>query len=217
MTSLLAPIGQLSINAYELAYIRSPIILVDGIAKFQGGYMPIIELTEFLNVLSIIENTVTIGNPLKDMYGAFQVQGGTTLLQYSNAEYPFQNAATAVNYQMKQPNQIVFEMLTPFKKSMDLFNQLPIMTVLIQALERHRALGGYYMLLTPSKVYTSCLLNGITQVDYAAGEQLQMAWMWAFSEPLLTEEAVEKAYNDTMDKIANKLPDSASNFFSSLF
>ena len=210
------PIGQLSIGAYELVYMRSPIILVDGIATFQGGYMPIIELTEFLNVLSIIESTVTTGSPLKDMYGTFQVQGGTTLLQYANGEYPFQNVATAVNYQMKLPNQIVFEMLTPFKKSMDLFNQLPIMTVLIQALERHRAMGGYYMLLTPSKIYTSCLLNAITQVDYMSDQQLQMAWMWSFTEPLLTEEAAEKAYNDVMDKIANKLPE-AGNFFSSLF
>ena len=217
MTSPLLPIGQLSIDSYELAFLRSPIILVDGIASFQGGYMPIIELTEFLNVLDIIKNVVTTGSPLKDMYGVFQVQGGTTLLQYANGEYPFQNVATAVNYQIKLPNQIVFEMLTPFKKFGDPFNQLPIMTVLIQALERHRAMGGYYMLLTPSKIYTSCLLNAITQVDYESDKQLQMAWMWAFTEPLLTEEAAEKAYSDIMDKIAGKLPDSTSNFFSSLF
>jgi len=44
-----------------------------------------------------------------------------------------------------------------------------------------------------------------------------MAWIWAFKEPLLTEEAAEKAYNDTMDKIANKLPTSTSDFFSGLF
>lgn len=217
MTPPLLPIGKLSIDSYELAYIRSPIILRGGIADFQGGYMPIIELTEFLNVLEAIRNTVLTGSPLKDMYGAFQVQGGTSLLQYASGEYPFQNAATAVNYQMKMPNQIVFEMLTPFKKSMDLFNQLPVMTVLIQALERHRALGGYYMLLTPSKIYTSCILESITQADYDVGSQLQMAWMWAFKEPLLTEEAAEKAYNDTMDKIANKLPNSVSDFFSGLF
>lgn len=216
MISNLPIIGFNGLRPYELAYQRSPIILRDGIAKQAGGYLPIIFLTEFSAVIEFIKSSVTGGDPLAELYAIFNIQGGTSLLQFASAEYPFMNAQTAVNFQMQMPNTIIFEMLTPFKKRGDIFLQLPLMTALIQTLKRHKELGGYFMLLTPSYIYPSCILDSIIQIEYQSNVQLQLAWQWAFKEPLLTENQAEIAYNTAMDKIEGKTPAAAINWFNEL-
>ena len=193
--------------AYSLAFECNPIILTDGISDVMGGFMPISLLTQ------------AGGIPLKpsEFWAQYRIQAGTTLLSFSTGEYPFYNAVTAANTQMRNSDIIEFLMITPNRNGGELELQLARMTVLRQTLEKHQKKGGTFLLLTPSKIYENALFENASMVSYEEEMQLQMGWILSFRVPLIDTEDAATIYNDSMRKLAGQLPLVEPTFFETLF
>ena len=173
-------------EAFKLANQVSPIILTNGIATLiPGGVLPIVAITEglgFQTLTSLISN-----GSLPDQYFANYrpVQGGT-LMKNEVAQYPFFTQQIAANAQIQQPLNISMLMYCPAGKSTPFSVKLALMSALKSLLDVHTSQGGTYTVVTPTRIYTNCLLTQIADVSDGQTNQSQWAYQWDFVQPLLT-------------------------------
>jgi hypothetical protein len=187
--------------AYQLAFECSPIILTGGVAQFLGGMLPIIAITESLNFFDgLLGGSADTG--LENFFAHFEPAPGASLLVNEYGRYPFANQSVAANAVIGQPLKVSMKMTA---KINGMFGRLAIMSALQKTIELHSNLGGTYTVVTPSYIYTNCLLNNLVCVS-DVGSKSQVIWQWDFEQPLLTEQCAAVAYNGMMGNIANAVP-----------
>ncbi len=193
--------------AFQLAYQVSPIILNNGIASGFGveGMLPIVVLTESI---SIVNGLLTGSFPtsLDDAFAQFLPLPGATLISNQIGMYPFANQQVAANAIIAQPLTVSLLMRCPVKDTGGYVAKIATITALQTALSQHNAAGGTYTIVTPSFVYTNCILVNMQDVTGGEGRQPQIDWQLDFVKPLITLAQATQAYNAQMTQAAAGLP-----------
>ena len=170
-----------------------------------GGALPIVALTETtLGILSGIAgagsnplagalNSVTgllsgsgIDQTLDRFFARFMAMPGGTLINNQAATYPFANQAVAANAIIAQPLNVSLKMLCPVKTPAGYPIKLATITALQGTLAQHNNQGGLYSVVTPSYIYTNCIMTGMRDVSAGETKQAQYAWQLDFFQPLVT-------------------------------
>lgn len=176
---------------WKTAFELSPIFLTGGnswISQTVGSTVPIILLTEPLSIISSLAS----GGENKELDGFFAhwvPLSGTTIIDNQVATYPFANQGVAANAVIAQPLQVSMQMICPVKAPFGYPLKLATFTILQQQLADHSRSGGTYTVLTPSYMYTNCLLTRVVDVSGGESNQRQHTWQFDFIQPLLTVES----------------------------
>lgn len=209
--------------AWKLAYQISPILLTGGIATNLGGALPIVALTEGANFLGSL---LSRGSNIEmDMFFAnYQPMAGGTLINNQIATYPFANQNVAANAIIAQPLNISMAMLCPAKTApvisgpdfgglqQDIVvpllggysSKLAIMMALQNTLAQHNNQGGTYTIVTPSYIYTYCVMTGMRDISaLSEHKQAQFIWQLDFVQPLVSIQSAQTALNGLMQKLTN--------------
>jgi len=173
-------------TAFQLAFELSPIILTYGVAdKIPGQMLPILALTEAGNLpLGLLGGSGPLD--LDNYFAHYVPLPGSTLIDQEIANYPFANQAVAANSVVTKPLNISFQMIAPAKGPLGYLSKLPIIMMLQKTLEVHNSTGGTYMILTPSFIYTNCLMTTMRDTSQGATHQVQNTWQLDFVKPLIT-------------------------------
>ena len=186
--------------AWQLAIESSPIVLTNGIATAMGGALPIIALTESAN---FVQSLLSGNNPLnpEQFFARWSVLAGGTLIANQVATYPSGNQAIAANDIIVQPKTVSMLMMCPAQGDFGYYLKLATITALVKSLEQHINLGGTFSVITPSYIYTDCLLTNLSDFSGAGSNQIQYAYRWDFFRPLLTLEEAQLAASGLLAKI----------------
>lgn len=195
-------------QAFKLAFEISPILLIDGIASdIPGGVMPIAVLTEGLSVADGLLH----GEIGKGPTAAFTPMAGTTLIQQDIGNLNFYNQVTAANAVVRRPNRVVMQMLRPASTEDGGYaTKVMTFTALKLALDMHNQQGGSYTVMTPSFIYTRCLLRSMVDTSGFSeqNKQVQYLWQLEFEQPLITLEQVDSVLGGLMSKFDSGIPSS---------
>jgi hypothetical protein len=186
----------------KLGYQISPIILTNGLASAASplGMLPIVAITEAINFTAGLLSGADIG--LDDFFANFVALPGSTMLNNAVGTYPFANQAVAANAIITEPLNISMMMLCPVRASSGGFaTKLATMMLLQAALEKHNNLGGTYTIVTPSFIYTDCLLTRMTDVSGGESKQVQWQWQLDFFKPLLSLSTATTALGRLMNQL----------------
>jgi hypothetical protein len=204
----------------SLALQYSPVILTNGIATQIGGYLPIIALTEGAGLLGsvltgsgavtqLLEGAAIVGSllngglpSLQNLFASYIVLPGGTMISNQVGMYPFANQAVAANAIIAQPLQISVMMRVPATASHGFAVKLATMTALQSSLQQHSFSGGTYSVISPSYIYTDCLLTAMEDVGEDDTQQ-QHSWRLDFVKPLVTISAAQQAQNSLMKQLTN--------------
>ncbi|HBA6844198.1 hypothetical protein ACX3SZ_23955 [Escherichia coli] len=193
-------------QAFKLAFEVSPILLVDGIAsKIPGGMMPIAVLTEGLS----IANGLLHGEIRTRSMAAFTPMAGTTLVQQDICNLNFYNQVTAANATVRKPNRVVMQMIRPASTEDGGYTTKGMtFTALKMALDMHNQYGGCYTVLTPSFIYTRCLMRSFIDTSGFSeqNKQVQHTWQIEFEQPLSSVEQTVKTLASILDKFDKGMP-----------
>lgn len=193
-------------KAFKLAFEISPILLVDGIASdIPGGVMPIAVLTEGLS----IANGLLHGEIGKGPTSAFTPMAGTTLVQQDVGTMCFYNLLTAANSVVRKPNRVNMQMMRPAStQDGGYVTKGMTFTALKLALDMHNAQGGSYIVMTPSFIYTGCLLRSVVDTSGFSeqNKQVQHTWQFEFEQPLLKITQLDAALGHVMKKFQEGVP-----------
>lgn len=192
---------------YKLGFELSPIIFTNGIAQdLPNSQLPIISILQnkdFEN--GLLDGTYSLD--FNDYFANFKPMVGAQLVNNQIGLYPFANQTVAANAIVTQPLTISMLMTCPARPSNGgYFGKLQILTALKQAIEQHNNDGGTYTIVTPSFIYSECVMTGFVDVSGGDTRQIQTDWRLDFMRPLLTEEDAEQAMNSLMNKIDGGLP-----------
>lgn len=180
----------------------SPIILVGGIAGNSQQVLPIVQL------LNSDAFSSGLSSGLSDLFGTsdeyfahFKAVPGGTLIDNEIAMYPFANQAVAANATIAQPLRLTLEMRAPARGIGGWSSKSSIMQALQASLYQHSALGGWYVVATPSYQLDNCLLRSLEDVSGGESEQVQHTWHWNFVKPLITQAEAAQSLNTLLSKI----------------
>lgn len=193
-------------QAFKLAFEVSPILLVDGIAsKIPGGVMPIAVLTEGLSIV----NGLLHGEIRTRSMAAFTPMAGTTLVQQDICNLNFYNRVTAANATVKKPNRVVMQMIRPAStEDGGYITKGMTFTALKMALDMHNQYGGCYTVMTPSFIYTRCLMRSFIDTSGFSeqNKQVQHTRQIEFEQPLSSVEQTVKTLASVLDKFDKGMP-----------
>lgn len=196
---------------YKLSYQISPIILTNGIAaNAPGGMIPIVSLTESIN---FVAGLLSGGSDLSldSFFAHYSPLPGSSLIKNEIGDYPFANQAVAANAVITLPTTISLHMLCPSQKPGSMISRLAIMTALQKALAQHTALGGTFIVATPSYIWKNLILLDLTDVTGGKDKQPQTEWQWNFIQPLITLAQAQQAQNSQYSKMTNGTPTDGSS------
>ena len=200
----------------RLGYEISPIILTNGIATSGGigqalssipilgsalNMVPIIVYTEAFNLIG--ELLTSGGLSLESFFAHFRPLPGGTLIDNAIGTYPFANQAVAANAIIAQPLKISMLMVCPVKGTLGVGIKQITMMNLQSVLAKHNSLGGTYTIITPSFLYTDCIMTAMTDVSGAESNQAQWQWRLDFEQPLVSLVAAAGALGTLMDKLTS--------------
>lgn len=194
----------MSYSSWKLSYQISPITLYGGIAGSNpGGGLPIISLLQpgafSTGLLSQPDDTI-----LDNYFASWEPVAGSKLIVQEVGKYPFANQSVAANAVIAEPLTISMMMICPVRTEGGYSSKLSVLTGMQNSLAQHNAMGGTYTVLTPSYVYTNCLLTNVE--DISAGQdtkQVQYRWRFDFEQPLLTLQQAQAAQNALMTKLSS--------------
>jgi hypothetical protein len=209
-------------TAGYVALQASPIILTGGIATQLGGALPIVALTEAGGLLgsalsgasalseilagaALVSQIFANGLP-KTLFANFIVLPGAGLINNQFGMYPFANQAVAANAVIAEPLPVSVLMQVPATKDTGFALKLATMTALQNSLQQHNFSGGTYSVVTPSYIYTNCLLGPLTDASAGDDTQQQVSWRFDFTQPLVTTAAASQAQNTLMRQLTNGSP-----------
>lgn len=205
-------LASITSGIYGAAFQVSPIILTGGLASNLIGAGNAALGTNIPSAIGISVSTLTEafnvtlgfsqGTPTQAFFNYKPTQG-STLLKYQVAEYPFYTQRVAANAVIQQPNQISLVSFCPATKNTPLIPKLGIMMALKATIENHVQAGGSFTVMTPSYIYTDCLLTGIVDVSTEQTNQVQWAYQWDFVQPLLTFPQGNGAINGLITNLTN--------------
>lgn len=186
---------------WKLAFQLSPILLVDGIATgITGSALPIIAITEAAHFLDgILSGASNI--ELDNFFAHFQPMQGGTLIDNQIGTYPLANQQVAANAIIAQPLQVSMQMICPARDALGYPLKLMTMLALKQVLDKHNAMGGTYIVVTPSYIYTAGVLLGMRDISNQSSRQVQNTWQMDFLFPVLTVETAEQVQGSLLSKI----------------
>ena len=193
-------------SIYQLAYEISPIILTNGIAQqIPGQMLPLVAITEAANFAGQLLG----GNPsftINSFAGHFRPLPGTTLIENEIGDYPFANQTVAANAIIAKPLKVSMLMNAPANTQGGYPAKIITFSALKATLDQHNQSGGTYTVLTPSYIYTNCIMTHMVDVSRPDSQQPQNAWQFEFTKPLLTANEVQSVLNSLMSKMENQLP-----------
>jgi hypothetical protein len=137
-------------------------------------------------------------------FANYKPMAGAGIINNQVGMYPFANQNVAANAIIAQPLNISMLMYNPAGGQTGGYPlKLVTMVSLQNALAQHNNSGGTYSILTPSYIYTNCLMTGMHSAD--AGESLQVQYMWQldFIQPLVTVQSAQTALNGLMQKLTD--------------
>lgn len=188
-------------TAFRLAFEISPIILVDGIAgSIPGNMLPIVVFTEAANFTLGLLGGASVFN-LDNFFAHFKPMPGATLISNDIGKYPFANQAVAANAVIAKPLNVSLQMICPARGSLGYAAKLATMIAVKATLQQHISLGGTFTVLTPSFIYTNCLLTNMRHLSDAESKQAQVIWGLDFEQPLLTEAQAALSFNSLISRI----------------
>jgi len=193
--------------AFTLSYEISPIILTNGLASFSPLGLPLVAITEALS-------TAYTTNPFKLISGqgitipsqpffTWRPLPGSTLWKSDIAEFPFYTNRIAANSQLQQPLNVSMLGHCPAGKDSPFGVKIATMTALQSVIQNHINAGGTFTVLTPSYIYTDCLLTSMTDVSTGETNQAQVTWQLDFTQPLITFPSGLGALNDVMTALTD--------------
>ncbi len=191
---------------YELAFQKSPIFLTDGIASFvPGNILPIIAITESVNFAqNVLSGNLNIN--FDDFYANFYPLPGSKLHNLQIGTYPFANQKVAANAIIAQPLNISMRMNCTPRKPGGMITRTMTATALKNALDNHNFRGGSYTILTPSFMYTGCVMTGFTDITSGESKHQQTDWQLDFIQPLIATNEAQVFQNSLMKKLTGGLP-----------
>lgn len=193
-------------SIFQLAYEISPIFLTNGVAQnIPGQMLPIVAITEAAS----FAGNVLEGNGAPDLnqfIARFRSLPGSTLIDNEIGDYPFANQAVAANAIIAKPLRLSMLMNSPANQGGGYVAKLITFTALKATLDEHNQSGGTYTILTPSYIYTNCIITSMVDVSRPDSQQPQNAWQFEFVKPLLTDSEATSVLNSLMSKMDAQLP-----------
>lgn len=190
-------------TAWQLAFQSSPIALSGGLfSSVPGLIVPILAFTEAINFPLGLLSGGDAGNP-DNFFAQFEPVSGATIIDQQLGRYPFANQAIAANATIAQPLTFSMRMTCPVRDSFGYYERFAVITALQYALTQHNTLGGVYHVLTPSYLYTNCILKTMRDASSGQTKQPQHAWMLDFEQPLLTLSQAQSAQNSLFSMFTN--------------
>jgi len=185
---------------WKLGFQLSPIVLTNGLVDgFPYNMLPIIALTEALN---FTEGLLSGANISLDGYFAnFEPVAGASLIEQEIAHVPFANQQVAANATIQQPLTFSMRMIVPARQQLGYYTKFAVMQAVQYALQQHNQRGGTYTVLTPSTIYTNCLLRSLRDASIGTTQQPQNAWVFEFEKPLITLDDAAAAQSSLMDML----------------
>ena len=208
-TSITTIANTIGYQAYKLAFEISPIVLQNGIAAFMPvQLLPIVAITESGAALNILSAFVggNVPENLDDFFAHFYPSPGASLIDFEVAKYPFANLTVAANAIIAQPLRVGMTMRVPVRTAGGYVSKFTTFLALRGALNQHALLGGTYNVLTPTYLYTNCILTTLTEAGAGDSKQWQSAWQFEFEQPLITQSAADQAQSSLMQQITNATP-----------
>jgi hypothetical protein len=95
-------------------------------------------------------------------------------------------------------------MKCPARDNLGYVSKLASMTVIQQVLSQHASSGGTYTVCTPAYIYTNGILTSLRDVSDAESHQVQNAYQWDFTFPLITLQQAQAAQNGLMQQLTNQ-------------
>lgn len=197
--------------AFQLACQISPIVLTGGVAGLiPGGMIPIISLSQAIDFAGLLGG----GGPtsLDDFLLQFFPLQGATLIDQKIGMYPFANQQTAANAVIRDPLTISMRMNVNALPGVSGYATKALTISALQAtLQQHNNSGGTYTIVTPSFIYTNCVMLSMRDISRNDIKQPQNAWQLDFIQPLVTlQQALEAQaqMNSTMGQISSGVPTS---------
>ena len=198
--------------AYKLQFQISPIVMTGGIASFiPGGALPLLSLASSLIGGGLLDPG-SIGSSLDDAFAYFQPLPGGTLIAQQIGMYPFANQAVAANATIQQPLAISMLMICPAGRGAGHASKFSLMQAMQASFDSHNKSGGFFDVMTPSFVYTDCILTDMTDVSSSMTKQVQNAYKLDFLKPLVSLAAAAGAQSALMSSITNGTPTDGSQF-----
>lgn len=184
---------------YNLAFGVSPILLVGGIAQdVAGGVVPLASISDAISGFS---DPTSVGGD-NNYFGSWQPLPGGTLIDQQVAMYPLFNQVVAANAVIQQPLSISMLMYCFVGTSGVTSSQkTAIMTGIQNSLDQHNKSGGTYSIITPSFVYTDCVMTTMTDASRGDSKQVQNQYKLDFIKPLVSKGDAQAAYNNMMSQI----------------
>lgn len=194
-------------TAWEVAFQLTPILLTGGKLPSWAPGVPILAATEIVDLPLSAAISGLGGQPLlpagtDDAFAQFQPMPGATVIDQQIATYPFANQEVAANATILMPNHVSYQMIAPARGSFGYFTKLAKMLALIEALKWHNRNGGTYLLISPSFVWSNCLMRNMRDASSGTTKQVQTTWMFDFERPLLTVEdalSAQQKLNNILD------------------
>ncbi len=188
---------------FKSGFEISPIILTNGIASFMPfQVMPIVMITEPMNTVSLSLSGMDPTN-LDNFFAHFVPVPGADIVNSQVGTYPFANQSVAANAIITQPLSVSMLMICPVKTRGGYATKLITFIALKMVLEKHMTSGGTFTVLTPTAIYTDCLLLRLSDVSAGQSDQPQYEWQFDFYQPLLTLGAAQQQLNSLMTKVSN--------------
>lgn len=192
-----APAGLI---AWKIPFQLSPIIFVNGISDFMGGYLPLMAITEAINYpLGLLSGGNDIS--LDRFFANYEPMPGATISSQQIGHYPFANQAVAANATIQQPLTVSMKMTCVSQNRFGYAARLAIMTAVAEAITYHNTIGGTFIVATPSRIYTNCLFKDMREIGGGQTKQPQSAWQIDFEAPLLTLSQATQALSSMPKRI----------------
>lgn len=191
--------------AYQLTYEKSPIFLTDGLAQaIPGGVLPLIAITQAADVFAgaLMGN---ISTNLDDFFATFWPMAGAKLVNNQVGQYPFANQKTAANAVIAQALNFSMRMNVTPKTKGAMVSRTMTMAAFTAAIEKHVQLGGMFTVLTPAKIYSGCILTGMTDITSGESKHQQTDWQLEFLQPLVDASEAQQVMNSVMNKLTKGL------------
>lgn len=188
---------------WKVGFQQSPIILVGGVVpEFLGGYLPIMAITEIANFPAGLLSGGAIG--MDNFFANFKPLQGSSLINQDIGKYPFANQQVAANAVIAQPLSVSMEMTVIARTRFGYYEKLAIMLALRETLYKHNNSGGRYIVMTPSYIYTNCLMKQMIDTSTGSTLQPQNTWTIEFEKPLVTLDEAEASQSSLMQWISRE-------------
>lgn len=196
----------MSFSSYQIAYQKSPIVFVGGLASnMPGGVLPVTSVTQSQDFDAGVTEGSSAVRP-EDYLFDFYVASGGQLGVWDIGRYPFANQQIAANAVITQPNNLSMMMTAPVKTRGGIDQKLGVFQALAAAVKRHIQMGGLFTVATPSYLYQNMILLALQDTSGGDPQRVQQVWRWDFTQPLLTLQAARDAQNALMQKVTGGAP-----------